>query len=432
MNLLGFEEIFARMKSFLDVAPDSQFPIQNLPFGVFRPSDGASPRPGVAIGDFVLDLSVLADAGLFEGPLLSNSSCFTQTSLNAFMALGRPAWKEARDTLQKLLSADEPSLRDNDALRSKAIIPVSQVKMEVPAVIGDYTDFYSSREHATNVGTLFRGKENALTANWVHVPIGYHGRASSVVISETNIKRPRGQTSPPEGQKTPEFKPSALLDFELEMAVFVGPGNNLGTTVSVDDAADHIFGFVIMNDWSARDIQKWEYVPLGPFLGKSFGTTISPWIVTLEALEPFICDAPEQDPPALRYLTEKNRITYDIPLQVALRPEGDSKASVISKSNFKYLYWTVCQQLAHHTINGCNLNSGDLLASGTISGPDSGSLGSMLEMSMAGKKEILLEHGGVRKFLKDGDEVIMTAVCQGDGFNVGFGECSGKILPATL
>ncbi|KAG0579725.1 hypothetical protein KC19_4G119600 [Ceratodon purpureus] len=416
------------MKSFVEVAPGSQFPIQNLPFGVFRPSNGASPRPGVAIGEFVVDLSVLADAGLFSGPVLA--SCFSQTSLNAFMALGRPAWKEVRSTLQKLLSADEPTLRDNDALRSKAIIPMSQVKMEMPAVIGDYTDFFSSREHATNTGTLFRSKENALPVNWLHVPIGYHGRASSVVISGTDIRRPRGQTSPPEGQKNPEFKASALLDFELEMAVFVGPGNKLGTTVSVDDAADHIFGFVIMNDWSARDIQKWEYVPLGPFLGKSFGTTISPWIVTMEALEPFMCAAPEQDPPALPYLTEKNRKTIDIPLQVALKPEGESKASVISNSNFKYLYWTVCQQLAHHTINGCNLKPGDLLASGTISGPDSGSLGSMLEMSMGGKKEIMLGHGGIRKFLKDGDEVIMTAVCQGDGFSVGFGECSGKVLPA--
>jgi fumarylacetoacetase len=419
------------MKSFVEVAPGSQFPIQNLPFGVFRPSHGASARPGVAIGDSVVDLSVLADAGLFKGPLLANSNCFSQTSLNAFMALGRPAWIEARSTLQKLLSADEPTLRDNAELRSKAIIPMSEVKMEVPATIGDYTDFFASREHATNTGTLFRGKENALPVNWLHVPIGYHGRASSVVISGTDLKRPRGQTSPPEGRKNPEFKPSALLDFELEMAIFVGPGNELGTPISVDDAADHIFGFVILNDWSARDIQRWEYVPLGPFLGKSFGTSISPWIVTLEALEPFICDAPGQDPPALPYLTEKKRYTYDIPLQVALTPEGESKASVISKSNFKYLYWTVCQQVAHHTINGCNLNPGDLLASGTISGPDDASMGSMLEMSMAGKKEIPLEHGGVRKFLKDGDEVIMTAVCQGEGFSVGFGECKGKILPAA-
>ncbi|XP_024372480.1 fumarylacetoacetase [Physcomitrium patens] len=418
------------MKSFVDVAPGSQFPIQNLPFGVFRPSSGATPRPGVAIGDSVVDLSVLSDAGLFSGPLLSNSTCFSQTSLNAFMALGRPAWKEARVTLQKLLSADEPTLRDNDELRSKAIIPMSKVKMEMPAVIGDYTDFFSSKEHATNTGTIFRSKELALPANWLHVPIGYHGRASSVVISGTDIRRPRGQTAPPDGKKSPEFKPSAVLDFELEMAVFAGPGNELGTTVSVDDAPNHIFGFVIMNDWSARDIQKWEYVPLGPFLGKSFGTTISPWIVTLEALEPFICDAPVQDPPALPYLTEKKRFTYDIPLQVAISPEGESKASVICNSNFKYLYWTVCQQLAHHTSNGCNLNPGDLLASGTISGPDSGSMGSLLEQSWAGSKEIKLEHGGIRKFLKDGDKVIMTAVCQGDGFCVGFGECSGKILPA--
>jgi len=422
----------AVMESFVKVAPSSQFPLQNLPYGVFKPAAGGPARPGVAIGDCVVDLSILSDAGLFKGPLLSASDCFSQTSLNAFMALGRPAWKEARTTLQKLLSAEEPTLRDNVSLRAKAIIPMSDVKMEMPAVIGDYTDFFSSKEHATNTGTIFRGKELALPPNWLHIPIGYHGRASSVVISGTDIVRPRGQTSPPEGHSTPVFKASALLDFELEMAFFVGPGNEHGTPVTVDDAADHIFGFVLMNDWSARDIQKWEGLPLGPFLGKSFGTTISPWIVTMEALEPFICEAPEQDPPALPYLKEKNRFTYDIPLQVAIRPDGALKASVICKSNFKYLYWTACQQLAHHTVNGCNLKPGDLCASGTISGPDNGSLGSMLEQSWAGTKEIPLEHGGVRKFLQDGDEVIMTAVCQGDGYNVGFGDCSGKVLPCKV
>jgi fumarylacetoacetase len=429
---LGFfvAESCVAMASFVAVTPGSQFPIQNLPFGVFRPRPDATPRPGVAIGDSVVDLSVLSKAGLFDGPLLSNSSCFSQTTLNDFMALGRPAWKEARATLQKLLSADEPTLRDNQVLCSKAIVPMSEVKMELPAKIGDYTDFFSSKEHAVNCGTLFRSKEEALPPNWLHVPIGYHGRASSVVISGTDIRRPRGQTSPPAGQSAPEFKPSALLDFEMEMAVFVGPGNELGTSVSVDDAADHIFGFVLMNDWSARDIQKWEYIPLGPFLGKSFGTTISPWVVTMEALEPFICDAPHQDPPALPYLTEKKRVTYDIPLKVAIKPEAASEASVICNTNFRYLYWTVCQQLAHHTVNGCNLSPGDLLASGTISGPDSASMGSMLEMSVGGSKEIKLLNGEARRFLKDGDEVIMTAVCQGDGFSVGFGECKGKVLPA--
>jgi fumarylacetoacetase len=416
-------------KSFVEVGSGNHFPLENLPYGVFRPSEGGDPRPGVAIGDLVLDLSVIAAAGLFNGPLLSSSTCFSQASLNAFMALGRPAWKEARATLQKLLSADEPTLRDNAPLRAKAFFPTSEVKMEVPAVIGDYTDFFSSKEHATNTGTIFRGPENALPANWLQIPIAYHGRASSVVISGTDIHRPRGQTMPPTGEKTPGFKPSGLLDFELEMAIFIGPGNELGSPVTVENAADHIFGFVLMNDWSARDIQKWETVPLGPFLGKNFGTTISPWIVTLEALEPFICEAPVQDPAPLPYLTETKRTSYDIPLQVAIQPEGETKASVVCRSNFKYLYWTVSQQLAHHTINGCNLRSGDLLASGTISGPEPGSLGSFLEQSWAGTKFISLEHGGTRKFIQDGDDVIMSASCQGEGFTVGFGECRGKVLP---
>ncbi|KAJ7516895.1 hypothetical protein O6H91_21G003300 [Diphasiastrum complanatum] len=419
-----------KLVSFVPVAPDSHFPIQNLPYGVFRPNAEASPRPGVAIGDHVLDLSVLARAGLFSGPLLTNSDCFLQSSLNSFMALGRPAWKEARATIQKLLSAEESTLRDNTELRVKALFRQDEVKMELPAKIGDYTDFYSSKEHAVNCGTLFRGKDNPLTPNWLHIPIAYHGRASSVVISGTSIFRPRGQTSPVDTQSSPSYKPSALLDFELEMALFVGPGNSLGSPLEVDFASDQIFGLVIMNDWSARDIQKWEAFPLGPFLGKNFGTTISPWIVTVEALEPFICDAPVQNPSPLPYLKESERKTFDISLEVAIKPEEEEKASIVCRSNFKYLYWTMAQQVAHHTVNGCDLNPGDLVASGTISGPEQGNFGSLIELSWGGSREINLEHGGARKFLKDGDEVIMTGHCKGDGYVVGFGTCSGKILPA--
>ncbi|KAJ7539418.1 hypothetical protein O6H91_11G091700 [Diphasiastrum complanatum] len=346
------------------------------------------------------------------------------------MALGRPAWKEARNTIQRLLSEDEPTLQNNYSLRKKALVPMSEVKLELPAVIGDYSDFFSSKDHVMTCGTIYRGEDYRIPPNWLYLPIAYHGRSSSIVVSGTDIIRPWGQTGPPNSTSPPEFKPSNRVDFELEMAMFVGPGNDLGTRVSIHDAADHIFGLVLMNDWSARDIQKWESSPLGPFLGKSFGTTISPWIVTLEALEPFICEAPVQDPAPPPYLEELGRKTYDIPLQVSIFPEGAKAASVVCQSNFKYLYWTLSQQLAHHTVNGCNLKPGDLLASGTISGPILGSNGSMLELSWNGQKDLKLANGDSRKFLEDNDDVIITASCQGDGFVVGFGTCSGKVFPA--
>ncbi|XP_067327543.1 fumarylacetoacetase isoform X2 [Anolis sagrei] len=345
------------------------------------------------------------------------------------MALGWEAWKEARVCLQKLLSANEPTLRDNAELRKRAFIPQASAIMHLPAEIGDYTDFYSSRQHATNVGVMFRGKENALMPNWLHLPVGYHGRASSVVVSGTPIRRPVGQMKPDEA-KPPVFGASRLLDIELEMAFFVGPGNKLGEPVSIGEAHKHIFGMVLMNDWSARDIQKWEYVPLGPFLGKSFGTTISPWVVTMEALMPFALPNPIQDPKPLPYLCDDQPYTFDISLFVAIKGDGMSKAANICHSNFKHMYWTMKQQLVHHTINGCNLRPGDLLASGTISGPDPENFGSMLELSWKGTKAIDLGNGQTRKFLQDGDEVIITGYCQGKGYRVGFGECSGKVLPA--
>lgn len=341
--------------------------------------------------------------------------------------MGRPAWKEARATIQKLLSESEPTLRDNTNLKQKALIPMSKVEMLVPMTIGDYTDFFSSMHHAKNCGIMFRGPENAINLNWYYLPIAYHGRASSVVISGTDIVRPRGQ-GPPSGNSPPYFGPSRKLDFELEMAAVVGPGNELGKPIDVNNAADHIFGLVLLNDWSARDIQGWEYVPLGPFLGKSFGTTISPWIVTLDALGPFACDAPKQDPPPMPYLTEKTSNNYDIQLEVQLKPAGQDPC-VVTKSNFRHLYWTVTQQLAHHTINGCNLRPGDLLGTGTISGPEPDSLGCLLEQTWNGQKPLSL-NGTSRTFLEDGDEVIFTGVCKGNGYNVGFGTCSGKILPS--
>ncbi|XP_042330123.1 fumarylacetoacetase [Sceloporus undulatus] len=416
--------------SFVPVEEKSHFPLQNLPYGVFSTKEEPRHRIGVAIGDQVLDLSAIKH--LFNGPVLSkHHQVFEQPTLNQFMALGWEAWKEARACLQKMLSANEPTLRDNAELRKRAFVPQASAIMHLPAEIGDYTDFYSSRQHATNVGVMFRGKENALMPNWLHLPVGYHGRASSVVVSGTPIWRPMGQMRPDDA-KPPVFGACKLLDIELEMAFFVGPGNKPGEPISISEAHKHIFGMVLMNDWSARDIQKWEYVPLGPFLGKSFGTTISPWVVTMEALMPFVLPNPIQDPKPLPYLCDDQPYTFDINLFVAIKGDGMSKPANICSSNFKYMYWTMKQQLVHHTINGCNLRPGDLLASGTISGPDPENFGSMLELSWKGTKAIDLGNGQSRKFLQDGDEVIITGYCQGKGYCIGFGECSGKVLPARL
>ncbi|XP_054858950.1 fumarylacetoacetase [Eublepharis macularius] len=416
--------------SFIHVDENSDFPIQNLPYGVFSTKDQPRHRIGVAIGNQVLDLSAVKH--LFNGPILSkHHHVFDQPTLNHFMGLGWEAWREARAFLQKLLSADEPTLRDDAELRKRAFVPQASANMHLPAEIGDYTDFYSSWQHATNVGIMFRGKENALMPNWLHLPVGYHGRASSVVVSGTPIWRPLGQMRPDDA-KPPVFGACKLLDIELEMAFFVGPGNRLGEAVPIGEAHKHIFGMVLMNDWSARDIQKWEYIPLGPFLGKSFGTTISPWVVTMEALQPFALPNPVQDPKPLPYLCDDQPYTFDINLFVSIKGEGMNKPANICHSNFKHMYWTMKQQLAHHTVNGCNLRPGDLLASGTISGPNPENFGSMLELSWKGTKAIDLGNGQSRKFLQDGDEVIITGHCQGNGYRVGFGECSGKVLPAKV
>ncbi|KAM9831874.1 fumarylacetoacetase [Neosynchiropus ocellatus] len=414
--------------SFVPVPANSDFSFHNLPYGVFSTADNPRRRIGVAIGDQILDLSVILS--LFQGPVMSkNQDVFKQPTLNAFMALGFDAWKETRATLKTLLSADESALRDDVSLRSRAFVHQSAATMHLPAEIGDYTDFYSSRDHATNVGTMFRGKENALMPNWLRLPVGYHGRASSVIVSGTPLRRPSGQMRPDQ-TKPPVFGPSKQLDIELEMAFFVGGGNTLGEPIPIEKAHEHIFGMVLMNDWSARDIQAWEYVPLGPFLGKNFGTTISPWVVPMEALLPFAVPNALQDPEPLPYLQHKDPYTFDINLFVSLKGQGMAESAVICKSNFKHMYWTMKQQLAHHAVNGCNLRPGDLLASGTISGPDPESFGSMLELSWRGSKSIDLGGGETRAFLLDGDEVTITGHCEGEGYRVGFGSCTGTILPA--
>jgi fumarylacetoacetase len=420
------------LRSFIPVDPQSHFPIQNLPYGVFRRKSGGhgAAHVGVAIGDYVLDLSVLVKEQLLRLPhAQAAGNVFAVDSLNAFMSLGPDAWRQAREQITRLLRHDEPALRDNATLRRIALIPMSQVEMLLPAQIGDYTDFYSSREHATNVGTMFRGKENALMPNWLHLPVGYHGRSSSIVVSGTDLHRPLGQTKADDAT-APTFGPSKNVDFELEMGFFIGPGNTLGQPISIGRAPEHVFGMVLVNDWSARDIQKWEYVPLGPFLAKNFGTSISPWVVTMEALEPFRVAGPAQDPQPLPYLRSTGNCAYDIHLEVSLQAQSMERPHTLCRSNFKYMYWNVCQQLAHHTVNGCNLRPGDLLASGTISGPTPDSFGSLLELAWKGTKPIDLPNGQKRVFIQDNDRITMTGWCQGDGYRVGFGEVTGKILPA--
>jgi len=412
------------LKSWVAYDSDCHFPIQNIPFGVFQP-EGKTPRCGSAIGDYAIDLPVAETMGLLPPEV---KGTFSKPELNAFMALGRPIWRKVRVSIQGFLSSENKDLNAKSAEETGLLVPLAKVKMHLPARIGDYTDFFSSRYHATNCGIMFRGKENALQPNWVHLPVGYHGRASSIVPSGTPVIRPRGQMRPAE-DKPPVFGTCKLMDFELEMAAFVGPGNNLGEPIPIDKAEDHIFGLVLMNDWSARDIQKWEYVPLGPFLGKSFGTTISPWIVTLDALEPFRIASGKQEPEPLPYLRDKQLTSYDIKLSVAIQGKDMKKAHTVCQANASYLYWTFAQQITHHSVNGCNMRPGDLLGTGTISGPEPHEYGSMLELSWKGTKPLKLPDGE-RRFLRDEDTVLMSAYSQGKGFKIGFGDCTGKLLPA--
>ncbi|MEN7527330.1 fumarylacetoacetase [Cupriavidus sp. DL-D2] len=417
----------APMTSWVESANDGQthFPLQNLPYGIFS-KVGETPRVGVAIGDQVLDLAALDDAGLLPA---AARGTFAAPTLNRFIALGKPVWSETRARLAALLSvAGDQSLRGNAALCGKALVPMSAATLHLPVEIPGYTDFYSSREHATNVGRMFRDPENALLPNWLEIPIGYNGRASSVVVSGTALRRPNGQIKLPD-QPRPIFTACRKLDYELEMGFIVGKPSTLGDPVSTEAAPAHMFGMVILNDWSARDIQQWEYVPLGPFNSKGFGTSISPWVVTMDALEPFRRDNPAQSPEPLPYLRQQARNAYDIALEVALQPEGGDPTTVC-RTNFKAMYWTMAQQLAHHTVSGCNVRVGDLMGSGTISGTTADSCGSLLETTRNGNEPVELAGGVRRGFLEDGDTVVMTGWCQGDGYRVGFGEVMGKILPA--
>lgn len=413
--------------------PTCDFPIQNLPFGIFSEARDARPRVGVAIGDAIVDLAALRAAGHLEldGGIDADEreDVFARASLNAFITLGRDAWRGVRMQLSMLLDAANPALRDDAALRERVLVPMQSATMHLPVDIPGYTDFYSSKEHATNVGSMFRDPKNALLPNWSEMPIGYNGRASSVVVSGTSVRRPMGQLKLPDHER-PIYGACRKLDIELETGFIVGRGNALGEPIACDDAQDHIFGMVLLNDWSARDIQQWEYVPLGPFNAKSFATTISPWIVTLDALEPFRVAQPEQTPEPLPYLRHAGQHAFDVALEVRLRPDGTDCATTIARTNFRHMYWTMAQQLAHHTVSGCNTRVGDLMGSGTISGPTPDSFGSLLELTWNGARPIELDSGGTRTFIVDGDELTLAGWCQGDGYRVGFGTCVGKILPA--
>lgn len=413
-------------KSWIDVPEDSDFPIQNIPFGVFIPEDDFT-TIGTRIGNTAIDLSAMHQLGYFEGISLPED-VFLQDTLNDFITLGRPTWRHVRNRVAEIFDATNDSLKNNTEHRDQILYPVDDVQMLMPVFVQDYTDFYSSMEHAMNVGTMFRGKDNALMPNWKHIPVGYHGRSSSIIVSGENIHRPKGQMKPADAD-TPVFGPSKLLDFELEMAFITTDGKHLGERISADEAEDYIFGMVLFNDWSARDIQAWEYVPLGPFLGKNFASSISPWVVTLDAMEPFRTESPKQDPEPLPYLKTEGKRTFDINLETYIQPEGGSESKVCT-SNFKYLYWNISQQLAHHTVNGCNINAGDMMASGTISGPERENFGSMLELSWRGANPVNLEDGSERKFINDGDTVTMRGFCRNDEVRIGFGEVTSKVLPA--
>jgi fumarylacetoacetase len=410
------------LRSWISVDKDSDFPIQNIPFGVYS-HQGDKKHVATIIGDQVIDLYEMAQLGYFDG-IIENKDVFDNAYLNGFMGLGKAITRQVRDKISDVFSTQNSQLSNDDAFKSAVLHNVKNVELHLPVKIGDYTDFYSSREHATNVGTMFRDPNNALLPNWLHLPVGYHGRASSIVVSGTEIHRPNGQQKP--NDEPPVYGPSKLVDFELEMAVVIGRSTQMGETVSTANAEDYIFGLCLFNDWSARDIQKWEYVPLGPFLAKNFASTISPWIVTLDALEPFRTEGYDQDPEVLPYLKYDGNCNYNVDLQVLIKTENGDE-NLICHSNFKHMYWTMTQQLAHHTVNGCNINVGDMCASGTISGPTPDSYGSMLELSWRGTKPLTMKDGSQRKFIQDGDTVIMRGWGTNDGIRIGFGDCIGPV-----
>ncbi len=414
------------LQSWIPVNEDSDFPIQNIPFGIMKKGKGH--RVSTIIGDQVIDIFELNKRGYLSGLDIPNS-VLKNEFLNDFISLGKKKTNKVREKISDVFKKRSRKLKNNDSDRKAILNDVSKVELTMPVKVGDYTDFYSSRDHATNVGKMFRDPENALLPNWLHLPVGYHGRASSIVVSGTPIRRPKGQQIPADS-KQPVYGPCKLLDFEMEVAFVVGKKTELGETINMDNAEDHIFGLTLFNDWSARDIQKWEYVPLGPFLGKNFGSSISPWIVTLEALEPFRTTSPKQeDPKPLPYLKNTKKRNYNISLFVDVIPEN-GEGKTVCETNFKYMYWNMCQQLVHHTVNGCNVNVGDMCASGTISGPKRGSFGSMLEISWKGSMPVDMPDGTQRKFIQDHDTVVMRGFGTKNGVRIGFGEVTGKILPA--
>ncbi len=408
------------MQSWVKIDKNSDFSIYNIPFGIFS-TDNKSKRVGIAIGELILDLYSASSFGIFS-ELNIDKEVFNSGYLNNFISQGKQITSKVRLIIQNELCNSSSVLNNN----SSVFLNQLDAKMHMPIKVGDYTDFYSSIEHATNIGTMFRNPKNALLPNWKHLPVGYHGRASSIVVSGEEINRPKGQVLI-NNSENPIFQESSRVDFELEMGFIIGKNSKLGHSISTKNAEDYIFGKVLFNDWSARDIQKWEYVPLGPFLAKSFASSISPWVVTLEALEPFRVAGPKQTPKVLPYLNFNGDKNYDIKLEVSIQPE-QHKETTVSVSNFKFMYWNMCQQLAHHTSNGCNLNVGDMMASGTISGKDEKSYGSMLELSWAGSKPVDLGSGNSRKFIEDNDTVIIKGYCKKEEIRVGFGELRTKIL----
>ncbi|CAF9919394.1 MAG: hypothetical protein GOMPHAMPRED_001779 [Gomphillus americanus] len=421
------------VKSWLSIAPDSDFSLANLPFGIISTSINRSPRPAVAIGNYAFDLATFSMEGSFDRELSVNAIVFQQTTLNAFAAMGRPFHRKVRQYLQSILAEDTSHIFKSDkSLQERILIPLSDVENHLPMDIGDYTDFFAGRNHAFNAGVLFRGPQNALQPNYHHLPVAYHGRSSSIVVSGTKINRPRGQAlvDPKAEVKFPEFRPCKVLDFELELGMFLCQGNQMGSPIDVKAAQDHIFGYVLLNDWSARDIQAWEYVPLGPFTAKNFATTISPWVVLADAMEPFGAAGIVNDIEVQSYLREnKSDWALDIMLEVDLTL-SDGTTSTITKTNARNLMWSFPQMIAHHTITGCPLRPGDLFGSGTISGTEQGSLGSLLEMTQGGKQSFKLADGKERKYLQDGDSVSLRGRAGKTGAYVGFGKCTGTILPA--
>jgi len=417
-----------RQTTWVDVPDDCDFSIYNIPFGVYRALNGA-PRCCTAIGQYIVDLSVLADNSYFSNIAGLTKDVFKKDTLNDFIGLGKECTNAVRERIIELLSVGNPELQSRADVLSPALIPMQAVTMHMPVEVGDYTDFYSSKEHASNIGSLLRDPQNPLLPNWKHLPVAYHGRASSIVVSGSPVVRPFGQFKKTSTDLEPVFAPTDRLDYELELAFVIGKNSKVGERISVDEAEQFIFGFLLFNDWSARDIQSWEYAPLGPFLSKNFMSSVSPWIVTTEALASFKVRGPAPDVQLLPYLQSDGDQNYDVELQVLLAPDG-GEPQLLSMTNFRYMYWNASQQLAHHTVTGCNVKVGDLMASGTISGPGENAQGCLMELTRNGQVSFPLNNGTTRLFLQDGDTVIMKAAAQKDGIRIGFGEVTGSVVAA--